>query len=253
MELIRGWERRYTPQETGSVRLSKASVYRTHEGEGTRDEEEGAMRVDYADEIERVGGSRLVVPVDSLYLPNGSTYKMSEPRPVPHRMLAENSDSKTPYILCLSRMPFTFNDWMLIKNSMSQDYDTWTKVSEVDRLKLEIEIGIKRWLTIHGISDHRLSTVFGWVVYTDVAPPLELNETTSEIHLRWFRKNQKYINQREYRFAWILESSQVGDFPEHIDVELTRTGINLFQPWSPPNEQERRPDVRGEGNEMGSI
>ena len=42
------------------------------------------------------------------------------------------------------------------------------------------------------------------------------------------------MHQSEYRLAWDLRSPQWENMPEVIDVELTRTGLNLFKPWNPP-------------------
>lgn len=36
--------------------------------------------------------------------------------------------------------------------------------------------------------------------------------------------------------AWSIRSSQMEQFPEVMDIELTRTGLGLFKPWAPPGE-----------------
>ena len=46
MRLIRGWESRYLPSDTGGLRLSTARLYRTlGEEEGLGDRREGEVRV----------------------------------------------------------------------------------------------------------------------------------------------------------------------------------------------------------------
>ena len=56
MRLIRGWERRYVPDETGGVRLSKARRYRAiGEEDGLGDRREGEIRLRMPVTVSKVG------------------------------------------------------------------------------------------------------------------------------------------------------------------------------------------------------
>ena len=43
----------------------------------------------------------------------------------------------------------------------------------------------------------------------------------------------KYRDIEKYRLAWDLRSPQLNKLPDVIDIELTRTGLSLFQLWTP--------------------
>lgn len=71
--------------------------------------------------------------------------------------------------------------------------------------------------------------------YEDFPRAAEPDDLGEAIQLqRWFRKGTKYKGQQEYRLAWDIRSPQMEEFPDAIDIELTRTGLGLFKPWSPP-------------------
>ncbi|MDE2764890.1 MAG: hypothetical protein OXI25_00465, partial [Chloroflexota bacterium] len=71
--------------------------------------------------------------------------------------------------------------------------------------------------------------------YDTTPPAVEQGDLDDmELLARWFQKNKKYSNQQEYRLAWLIRSPQMEIFPSEIDIELTKTGLNLFRPWSPP-------------------
>lgn len=40
--------------------------------------------------------------------------------------------------------------------------------------------------------------------------------------------------QQEYGVVWEIRSPQMKRFPDTMDLELTRTGLNVLRPWSPP-------------------
>ena len=86
-----------------------------------------------------------------------------------------------------------------------------------------------------GITQHRIHRAKGLVTYSyERAPPS--GDPAEALGLdRWFRKSRQYGDQQEYRLAWSLSSPQYETMPDRIDVELTRTGLNLFQPWTPPD------------------
>ena len=66
----------------------------------------------------------------------------------------------------------------------------------------------------------------------DFPPSVDVEEVL-QIN-KWFRKRRKYQDQEEYRFAWTLSSAQLNILPDFVDVELTKTGLSSFQPWTPP-------------------
>ena len=143
-----------------------------------------------------------------------------------------DSELGSPYLLCLSREPESRAQWERLRQALPERFDTWTVTEDLTKLRFEIECGIKRWLALNAISKHQITSQRGWVEYSyDTAPP-----STEEVEYltRWFRKGRRYRDQQEYRVAWDLRSPQLEELPAFIDIELTRTGLSMFQPWTPP-------------------
>ncbi len=263
MRLIRGWEEQYLPSEIGGVRLCKASVYRKiDEEEGVGDRREGEVRT-------KVDGGHLSVewePGDGL--PPGLRRAMEEHEGSAveteewRALFAERDDDPelelqrigpnewstsqnlvvgddeipSPYLFCLAREPMTKEEWEQLRAELPDRYYAWTVTADIDAVQFEIECGIKRWLATERITRHRMVRASGWVAYAfEEAPPS--GDPTEVLGMRrWFRKRTKYQAQAEYRLAWALSSDQQVDMPETIDVELTRTGLRLFEPWTPPSD-----------------
>jgi len=108
----------------------------------------------------------------------------------------------------------------------------------VESLRFEIEWGIRRWLALEGITEHTVYSYRGWVEYYDAYPPgVEFSEVDQLTRIgRWYQKSRTYEGQQEYRLAWEVHSPQVARLPDKIDIELTKTGLGLFEPWSPPTQ-----------------
>ena len=259
MRLIRGWERRYLPGTTGGLRLSKPTQYRViGEEEGVGDRREGEVRFRSTGEVtrkwestdglspdvlerlheqsaaeqdevmRRFWGERLDDPELQLEREAPGRWKMLQNV----RIDDENIDS--PFLFCLSREPVTRLEWKRLSASLPSRYDSWTVTEDVQSLEFEIECGIRRWMRQNGITRHRILRAMGFVTYPyKQAPPS--GDPNEVLRLdRWFRKRKKYSRQQEYRIAWSLSSPQQETMPQVIDVELTRTGLSLFQPWTPP-------------------
>lgn len=243
MELIRGWESRFVPDITGGLRLSRASVYRTiGDEEGLGDRREGEVRVSMPGAVETTTSGSFSAPIDLvLALEDQPETVVKDLMPGERRefrtsIRVEDSRLGSPYLFCLSRRPSTRRGWKKLRAALPERYDTWTLTDDLDALRFEIECGLKRWLALTGITEHRLYWRQGWVAYSyDEFPPgAEVDELAEAIQFqRWFRKGRKYREQREYRLAWDISSPQMEDFPEIIDIELTRTGLGLFKPWKP--------------------
>ena len=71
----------------------------------------------------------------------------------------------SPYLFCLSREPATRAEWEKLRAEFER-YDTWTITDEVDKLKFEIECGMKRWMGLNGITKHEIRSWKGWVTYS---------------------------------------------------------------------------------------
>ena len=250
MELIRGWESRYAPDVTGGLRLSRAGVYRTiGEEDGLGDEREGEIRVNATTAITRNEGDggqgpSASFPVTvSVTSPDGSAVTADnlvsgERREIPYSARVDDSGIDSPFLFCLSRKPTTHDAWKELQAALPKRYDTWAVTENIADLRFEIECGIKRWMALHGITDHRISWYIGWVTYNyDVTPSAtELGDFGKVVYKRWFRKGWRYSGQQEYRLAWTISSPQIEKFPDAIELELTRTGLSLFRPWSPPTQ-----------------
>ena len=263
IRLIRGWEKRYLPTETGGVRLCNASVYRKiGEEDGVGDRREGEARA-------KVEGGHLSVqwePGDRLPLGlrraikehEGSAAETEEWRALfaerdddpdlalqrigpsdwstSQNLIVNDDEIPSPYLFCLAREPTTRDAWETLRAELPDRYDAWTVTADVAAVQFELERGIKRWLATARMPWPRIEPASGWVAYPfDEAPP---SGSPTEVFGmdRWFRKRAKYQAQFEYRLAWSLSSDQQVDMPETIDVELSRTGLRLFEPWTPPSD-----------------
>ena len=259
MRLIRSWEQRYLPAATGGLRLSKSTWYRgIGEENGLGDRREGEVRFRTTGEISRKWEPTGSIPpgvIESLhkqYAPEQDEemrqmwaeqlddpelqlkreglgrWKMLQNVPIHDENIA------SPYLFCMSREPATHLEWKRMRASLPSRYGSWTVTEDVQSLSFEIECGIRRWMRQNGITQHRILGAMGLVTYPyELAPPS--GDPSEVLRLdRWFRKRKNYSHQQEYRIAWSLSSPQLETMPEVIDIELTRTGLNLFQPWTPP-------------------
>lgn len=258
MRLIRGWEKQYAPEMTGGLRLSKASLFRAiGEEEGLGDRREGEVRIKSEGEVKVEWSPNDVISARMLREMSerdaeGSRRRMRdalaaeyddpdlelETLGLEHWKMLQNTkidDSQlgSPYLFCLSREPSTRADWERLRAALPGRYETWTVTEAVDELNFEIECGMKRWMGLNGITRHRIERYRGWVEYSyESAPPP--GELDSVAHIsKWYRKRRIYKDQQEYRLAWNLSTPQFENMPETIEVELTRTGLGLFKPWSP--------------------
>ena len=243
MELIRGWEKQYAPDVTGGLRLSKGSLYRDISGEeGLRDSQEGEIRLISDGQISRTsdwsGSPPITVVVSSEQDARDVVVEglmPGETRKIQQHLRVEDSGLDSPFLFCLSKKPGAEDDWHTLKDALPEKYDTWTILENVRGLSFEIECGIKRWLALNEITHHRIDRYRGWVTYSyDTAPPsVDPRNLGRVLEARWFRKNKRYSGQQEYRLAWAISSPQVETFPDYIDIELTKTGLALFRPWTP--------------------
>ena len=237
MKLIRGWESRYVPNETGGLRLSKARLFRKFGEEGLGDSREGEIRVIMPGRIKSSGGP--VVDV-TIQLEDQPVEYVKDLQPGEARKFKTESQVgdaalDSPFLFCLSREPATVGDWEALRAALPERYDTWTITDDVVALKFEIECGIKRWMALNDITQHWIKTHWGWVTYSyDTFPPsVEPSNLGQVLEARWFRKSKRYSGQQEYRLMWSISSPQGKAFPDAIDIELTKTGLALFKPWNP--------------------
>ena len=260
MRLIRGWEKRFAPDVTGGLRLSRPIVYRAMgEEDGLGDKREGEVRVNVDNEMtikeydEYDALPFRPSPEERKHLDADTALhvaellnresddpdvEMEEREPgnwkIRQQVKVDDSELWSPFLFCLSRVPASASGWERLRAALPDRYDTWTVTEDLDSLELEIECGLKRWLGLHEIAECHLSTGRGWVAYSfDEFPPGVDVEEVLQVN-QWFRKRRKYRDQDEYRFAWGVSIPQLNILPDFIDVELTRTGLSLFQPWTPP-------------------
>lgn len=266
MRIIRGWESRYAPAITGGLRLSKASVYRRlGEEEGLGDPREGEIRIltegtmklkwddgptvpfNFSDELEQDTDAQLIKHMSALLAERDDDPDVEIERQgvgvfkVRQHKKMDDSMSPSPFLFCMSREPLTKDEWDSLQAALPPRYDFWTvtELESIPDLHCEIEIAIKRWMTLNEIKSHVINTSNDWVTYEfDVIPPsVELSQSLGPVQItRWFRKRKQYKEQREYRLAsLLLDTPDGGLLPEAINVELTKTGLELFQPWEPPD------------------
>ena len=267
MRLVRGWEREYLPERIGGLRLSKVSTYHdADDSEGIGDRREGEIRspvslsasIGLRDALGQAGLLALTSDelleqteeraVRELYQHLDDSNAEYKPQGDGHYLVKANCrvDSVTtngveasPYVLCMSREPITKLEWVALRESLPDTYSVWTITEDISRLAFEIECGIKRWLALNEVSEHRLGTSKGWIAYEYDEAPASSSSREDLAQLvpwgRWFRKGRRYQAQNEYRVLWEVQSPQMPTFPDSIDLELTRTGISLFRPWEPPS------------------
>lgn len=265
MKLIRGWESRYLPQLTGGLRLNKVSMYHdADELDGIGDHREGEFRLPVEHTVD-LSASHAIWDQYLEAFANIQEDIETADREMIRKLYAEYDDpnmeiihqgnghylvrahikhditgeigADTPYVLCMSREPTTKMQWDVLQASLPDRYDAWTITTDIQSLKFEIECGIKRWLGLNEIGQHRMGFCQQFISYDyDDAPT---DDTTNAGHLianrgRWLRKSRKYKEQNEYRLLWEIDSPQMPTMPDSIDIELTRTGLALFRPWDPP-------------------
>ncbi len=244
MKLIRGWEQRFSPDAIGGLRLSKAATFRDiGEEDGLGDRREGELRTTVPATIESRSDSPIPVPATfSIHTDSDEPpivfedVMPGERREVQQEIRLGDSGLDSPFLLCFSREPASVSDWEVLRASLPARYDTYTITTDIDALSFEVEWGIKRWLALQEITQHEVVRYRGWVTYSyDERPPaVDPEDVLAQRRSRWFRKRRMYSGQREYRLAWEVTSPQWECFPAVIDIELTRTGLNLVEPWSPP-------------------
>ena len=232
MKLIRGWEKRYAPDTTGGLRLSKAKLYRAIEEDGVGDRREGEVRIKLegevsvtsepnevisarmSKEIDERGAAELQERMRKMLATELDDPEIDlEPEGVGQWKVLQNAklddtELGSPYLFCFSREPVTRAEWVKLQAALPERYDTWTVTDDVDKLIFEIECGMKRWMGLNEITQHTIARRRGWVSYAyDSSPP---SSEVSEIAqmAKWFRKRRKYMNQNEYRHAWDLRSPQ---------------------------------------------
>ena len=261
MKLVRGWEKRYAPDSTGGLRLRKARLYRAvGEEEGLGDRREGEFRMRMQGKVtstsEESEDALLRLSKENQECIDAETAKgvreslameLDDPEleiemenlepgvwESRQNLKVEDSALGSPFLFCLSREPATISDWERLRAALPERYDTWTVTEDVASLNFEIACGIKRWMWLNEITEHRLEQKRGWVAYSyDTAPLSDAIREIAQI-TRWFRKGRKYKDQEEYRLAWNLQSPQWESLPDALEIELTRTGLGLFKPWEPP-------------------
>jgi len=253
IQLVRAWDPRYTPSVTnGVVRLRRASAFRDIKaGEGIADPYEGQRRLTVEgsvrsewdrDQHDRYSLRNIPINVQMHHgdqVIDLEDVRPGEPRTYPYVIDVRDDSQWEPYILCLSLMPHDMLQWQQLVESLAAGDRVWTITTDLSRLRLEIECGIKHWMAANQIKSHRLRSVWGKVEYFAEDKPVpqtpeQLLDFTDMVIGRWFRKVNKYLYQREYRFAFIIESEEIPELPPYIDVELTKSGIAQFQPYDLP-------------------
>ena len=260
MRLIRGWENQYVPEAKGGLRLSRPIVYRAMgEEDGLGDRREGEVRVNVQTEMtikeydeydalpfrpspeerERLDAetARHIAGLLNRESDNPDV-EMEQREPgywkVRQQVKVDDSELGSPFLLCLSKEPASASGWERLRAALPDRYDIWTVTEDLDSLESEIECGIKRWMGLHEITEYHLSTGRGWVEYSFDNFPPSVDVAEALLVNKWFRKRRKYRDQEEYRFAWGVSFPQSNTLPDFVDIELTKTGLSLFQPWTPP-------------------
>ena len=256
LHLLRAWEPQFLPRETGGLRLTSARRFREYEEDGgIGDRQEGEMRAlhegkvtlewnapDGIDPIFRDLAFDVTLdfkdkPVTLKGVKAGTTRFTQE-------LTVGDYSVPSPYILCFSYPPTNEVEWMQLEGSLPADHVVWTRTTDIEQLRFEIEIGIYRWLKLNGSSKYKIETFWGPVQYEDGSTPSakepgELLQRDNLLFRRWLRKRTKYRDQREHRLGYYISSPEILELPDHIDIELTRTGIRLFQCWEPPESWEQ--------------
>ena len=207
MKLVRGWESRYAPNVTGGLRLSKAGLYRAiGEEEGLGDRREGEVRIGlqgdmtvswegsgaspllFSKEMEEQSNADMAVAIREFLAKELDDPEVELENQGPckwkiwQNLTVEDSVLGSPFLFCLSREPATRSDWERLRVALPERYDTWTVTEDVASLNFEIECGIKRWMGLNEITEHRLEQKRGWVAYSyDTAPPSDAIREIAQI------------------------------------------------------------------------
>lgn len=253
-QLVRAWGRQYLPQATGGVvRLRLASEFRAIEaGDGITDRFEGLRRhaaegyvaVKASDDYKPGGiGEHLAIDVHMVHDDDQEItlrgVRSGDKRTYRYAVDVADNIGKVPYLLCFSLLPTNAAEWRRLISSLEAGEMAWTCSTDVASLKFELEWGIKRWLATQQVQRHLIRSAWGVVKYALGDRPKaqsaeEMIDLEDAIFGRWFRKVNSYRHQREYRFMFIVESEELPEMPPWIDVELTKSGISLFEPYEPP-------------------
>ena len=244
MELVRGWESRFASENTGRIRLRKATFYRDVElsGTGVRDEKEGTARVLATSSVSR-DGDLLSDTTLELHLNGGEDPSIVHlPRGVRRasfQQIVPVDLHPVPHLFCTSKKPKTRTRLQALKKTVNEDYDAWYSIKDPEALGRELEKAIKGWLFDRQVAPHSVSRVYGWVRYYDGdRPPIiadleqgideELTHVFEFIKL-WFNKRTKFRDEQEYRYAYVVESSELSTLPEYMDLELTVRATRMFE------------------------
>ena len=124
--------------------------------------------------------------------------------------------------------------------SKDRDYDAWYTIKDAEALGRELEKAIKGWLFDRRVREHTLLHRYDWVSYYRGDKPDVIADMTDDrwgddvaSHLAsmnaWFSKREKYSEEMEYRYAYVLESPVLPTLPECIHLDLTMAAIKLFE------------------------
>ncbi|MCY4588676.1 MAG: hypothetical protein OXB98_21855 [Bryobacterales bacterium] len=248
MELIRGCDSQFAPEKTGQIRLCKATFYRDIDvaNLGIRDEKEGETRLLAEGTITREAKDDLLLPETAV------TIAMSDSEVVGTAHLKEGSKRATfkhelrtevhpiPYIFCTSRRPESTDEERVLKEALHKEYNAWYIIKDADALGRELEKSINGWLFDRQVTESKLTKRYGWVKYYEGDKPRVIADMTDDnwgdrvteylVSMEaWFNKRHIYHNEAEYRYAFVIESSQLPTLPKFILLDLTMSAIRLFE------------------------
>ena len=211
MRLIRGWEK---PTATGGLRLNKAVVYREiDEEDGLGDPREGEVRIrteglvtvhpDEDDPWQRLFGH---IPVDPKWKQDLRD------------LLAETLDDPN-----LEMKEETEERLKVLRNTRIDD----SEIGSPYLFCLSREpLTNATWQNLRAALPDRYE-------YWTVTESIDTLKFEIECGIkRWLALND--IARQEYRIAWDISTPQPTEMPDSIDIELTKTGLSLFRPWTPP-------------------
>ena len=247
MELFRGWNSCYAPAATGQVRLCKATVYRDVDIRGARDEREGDTRVHVEGRVTRTGGEPFGLGEETITLVQGG-----EVTGVAHleRGCAETTFKQevsvdvhpVPYVFCASRNPESPEGEEALRAFLTKDrdYDAWFRIKDAEALDRELCKAIKGWLFDREVSQHLLAHRHGWVSYYDGEKPKVVADLAEDgwgadvtHHIdsmnAWFSKRRRFAPEKEYRFAYVVESPELEPLPDFMVLDLTVSAVRLFE------------------------
>ena len=244
MELVRGWESRFAPENTGQIRLRRATFYRDVDlpGAGVRDEKEGKARVTATSSVSRTGDPLSDTTLE-LHLNEGedpSIVHMPEGvRQVSFQQTVPVDLHPVPFVFCAAKRPTAEAGLQALKKAVNEDYDAWYSIKDADALGRELEKAIKGWLFDHRVARHTVYRVHGLVHYYDgdrppVIADLEQGIDEEFTHVLgfmklWFNKRARFRDEQEYRYAYIVESPDLPTLPDHLDLELTVRATRMFE------------------------